>query len=389
MEQNLKDKIDACNERQLLLEFIPECKELDDLLYLWKKYDSSERFMYDGIMRNGHEGEWYNSKCRIMFLLKEGSENGGDVRDWLRPDIDDDDHRINRELGILSRKNKRTIFYPLACILYGIKYWYDNHRICGLEEARQNLGYIHTKIPFAYVEAKKVHGSTFSNNREIKQDIQLHREFLKRELELLNPTVIVCFDNGKCGFEKSVIEMINEKPITVVTTYHPSARSMYFEGMYYRVMNSLNPFNKYDEEKKLLNTSFKTRIEMLASKHGLNCKYTPGDWCKQYEGQFSFSKPEWKQFCICFEFLGNNLTEFNYGVRYKDDSVLGQNEETKMEIAQKLGGMASQWYASYKPFELKDWNNDDVLDRLRNGTMASLIEDKIDSLLKELEGIKL
>lgn len=391
MEQNLKDKIDACNERHLLLELIPECKELDDLLYLWKKYDSSEKFMSDGIMRNGHEEEWYNSKCRIMFLLKEGSENGGDVRDWLREDSKDENCIASRELETIKHKGKTTIFFPLAYILYGIEYLVKNKKVCRFNDIPYKAGYKHITIPFVYVEAKKVHGGGIANNKTIKTYVQDsgHKKLLEKEIQLLNPTIIVCFDNGACGLEKTVRELIKKEKMSVevITAYHPCAWTKSLEAMYYRVMDSLNPFNKYDEEKNLLNTSFKTSIEMLARKHGLNCKYTPGNWCKQYEGQFSFYKPEWKHFCICFEFMGDNLTNFNYGIRYKDDSELDQEKKTKEDIAKKLGGTTSQWYASYKPFDPKDWNNNDVLDRLRNDAMTPLIGDKIDSLLKQLEGI--
>lgn len=393
MEQKLKNKIDACKEQQLLLELISECNELDDLLYLWKKYDSSDKFMSDGIMRNGHEGEWYNSKCRIMFLLKEGSENGGDVRDWLKEDSNDVNCIASRKLGTIKHKGKPTIFIPLAYILYGIEYWVKYKKICSFNEIPCKADFKHITIPFAYVEAKKVHGGGTANNKAIKTYVNDcgHKKFLEKEIQLLDPTIIVCFDNGSCRLEKTVRELTkNEKmSVKVITAYHPCAWTKSLEEKYYSVMNNLNPFNKYDEVKNVLNTSFKSSIKQLAKELGLECIYTPGDWCKQYEGQFSFYRKEWNDFCISFEFIGDNLTGFMSGVKYKNESTFGKNEEKKKYIAKKLGGTASQWYASYKLFNPRDWNNAEAFEKLINGEMIFLIKEKLDSLLKELETIDL
>lgn len=375
-----------------LNEKILSCKSEDELLKLWKEYDrehlNRSDFMEDGLLRNGCESNWTEHyPCRVMFLLKEGSEYGGDVRDWLNPY--DDKCAVNRELGTIDRKKKRTIFYPLACILFGIKYWYDHdYKTCSFEYARENVGHIHTEIPFAYVEAKKVPGGALANNKEIKEYAREHKDFLQKEIELLNPTIIICFDNGACRLEKTIRELTEGKTITIVTAYHPCAWRISVEKMYNRVMNRLNTFDKYDEIKNLLEDAFKDSIIKFANEYKLDCKYTPGDWCKQYEGQFSFSKPEWKHFCICFEFMGDNLTDFNYGVKYKDDSALNQSEKMKTNIAQKLGGTASLWYASYKPFEPRNWNNIEVLERLSNGDIATLIQEKVNYLIKNLEEIE-
>lgn len=374
-----------------LIEKIHSCKSEDELLKLWKEYDNkcpnSSDFMEDGLLRNGCESNWneYNP-CRVLFLLKECCEPGGDVRDWLNPN-----NPANREFGTIDRngKKKRNIFYPLACILFGIKYWYDHdYKTCSFEYAIQNVGHIHTEIPFAYVEAKKLPGGATANNNEIKQYVREHKDFLQKEIDLLNPTIIICCDNGVCRLEKTVRELTEGKTVSIVTAYHPCAR-MSVEKMYFRVMNSLNPFNKYDEVKNILNTSFKSSIIQLAKELGLECKYTPGNWCKQYEGQFSFYHEEWNDFCISFEFIGDNLTGFMSGVKYKNESTFGKNEEKKKYIAKKLGGTASQWYASYKLFNPRDWNNAEAFEKLINGEMIFLIKEKLDSLLKELETIDL
>lgn len=197
---------------------IQNCNSLEELMKLWYSFDNDPDFMTDGLMRNGVETMWPDFGCRVLFLLKEGNGNGGDVTTWLIDTGKDDNFTINRKLGCIGKK--RTIFHPLAYILFGIHYLSDHQVYCRFDSIPDNANFKHIKVPFAYVEAKKTPGGATSNNKEIRSYIETRQDFLKREIELLRPTIIICCDNYSCNLEKTMRSWNYD----AITSYHLSAR---------------------------------------------------------------------------------------------------------------------------------------------------------------------
>lgn len=197
---------------------IQNCNSLDKLMNIWYDYDNAKDFMKDGLMHNGVESKWDNYECKVLFLLKEGNGNGGDVTTWLNDTGKDDIYTINRKLGCIGKR--RTIFHPLAYILFGIHYLSDHQVYYRFDNIPDNADFKHIKVPFAYVEAKKTPGGSTSNNKEIRSYIEAHQDFLKREIELLRPTIIICCDNYSCNFEKTM----GSWKYDAITSYHLSAR---------------------------------------------------------------------------------------------------------------------------------------------------------------------
>ena len=144
-----------------------------------------------------------------------------------------------------------------------------------------------------------------------------------------------------------------------------------------------------DTLNKVCDTKLREQIQKIANELKMDCTCSSTNWCERWNGHFFFSKPEWKYFCIGFEFMGNVLTNFNYGIRYKGVSEIGKAPEVKQEISRKLGGTSNKWWASYKQFKYPDWNDGVVFEHLFDGTIKTEITNNVKELCKELEGIDL
>ena len=144
-----------------------------------------------------------------------------------------------------------------------------------------------------------------------------------------------------------------------------------------------------DTLNKVCDTKLREQIQKIANELEMDWTCSSTNWCERWKGHFFFSKPEWKYFCIGFEFMGNVLTNFNYGTRYKGVSEIGKAPEVKQEISRKLGGKSNEWWASYTQFKYPDWNDGVVFEHLFDGTIKTEITNNVKELCKELEGIDL
>ena len=143
---------------------------------------------------------------------------------------------------------------------------------------------------------------------------------------------------------------------------------------------------RIDVLNNICNTELKKQVQEIANELRMEYACSTKDWCEQYS-HFFFSKPEWKHFWIGFEFMSNDLKNFNYGVRYISVSDK-ENVQDYKEISCKLGGKHNDWWASYKSFKYQDWNEIEF-ERLYDGTIKEEIKNNVIELCKELEGIDL
>ena len=142
---------------------------------------------------------------------------------------------------------------------------------------------------------------------------------------------------------------------------------------------------------RVCNTTLLEQIKEIADDLNLHCKCRQTNWCKRWNGQFFFSKHEWKHFCIGFEFMRDNLSDFNYGIRYKEETEKGTLTDVEEKIRKRLNdGRFRQnlWWVFFKPFKYNNWN-DDVFIRLYNGEIELEIKRNIEELLIVLKDIKL
>ena len=142
---------------------------------------------------------------------------------------------------------------------------------------------------------------------------------------------------------------------------------------------------------QVCNTELINQIKEIAEELDLQYACSHKNWCKRWEGQFFFYKPEWKSFYIGFEFMSDNLRNFCFGIRYKPEAK-GTASDIKNQISTVLkNGSANDWWASFKQFKYPNWDNEGVFNKLYNGKIKEEIKSDITDLLKklELEGIEL
>ena len=139
---------------------------------------------------------------------------------------------------------------------------------------------------------------------------------------------------------------------------------------------------------RICNTTLKEQVQEIANELKIVCTCSTTDWSKQYS-HFFFAKPEWKHFWIGFEFMGNGLKNFNYGVRYISQLDKENAKDEYKEISRRLGGNHNDWWPSFKSFKDPDWNDGVVFEHLFDGTIKTEITNNVKELCKELEGIDL
>lgn len=141
---------------------------------------------------------------------------------------------------------------------------------------------------------------------------------------------------------------------------------------------------------RVLNKILLEQVKNIAKELSLDAsKVKEQNWSKKYEGQFILKKNEWENFCICFEFLSDDLKNFNYGIKYQLEKYKHSQEETKNEINNRLGGDNNEWYASRKLFEPHDWNNAETIEMLYDDTIGLKIKEKIKEILEKIDGMNL
>ena len=139
------------------------------------------------------EDEWNKSPLKVVFLLKDKSdESGGDVRQWFL--YGNEDGECSRNLS--GRNVGKTGFLPnMARMLYGIKkikeLEYKNFDEFKKKYKKEIIKEWNT-LPFAFVETKKIAGKPQVSDKEIQSYLDNDGEFLKEELDYLQPNVIIC-----------------------------------------------------------------------------------------------------------------------------------------------------------------------------------------------------
>lgn len=241
--------------------------QLDNLFCEWKaeslKYDEPREnypngkiiFTEDGLIEKSEEfkidieKEWRKSDKRIMFLLKDQpSDWCDDARLWLKKSPE------NCQLKSRFLRNIANIFWGL--------YYADREHLCTSAEMQKSFEEIkacfNTK-PFAFVECKKQGGATSISNSTLKKYISRYKDFLIKEMDILQPNIIVCTssviyefvcnnyfkteDLIKIDEIHNSIRLHNKRGTLIFCSYHPSARKSR-EIIYEGVMEHYRAFLK-------------------------------------------------------------------------------------------------------------------------------------------------
>ena len=232
-------------------------KELDKLFIEWEnksKEDGYNGFCRDGLMLKGevfkgnegywgrsmgNENElWQKSPKRILFLMKDPNGNPDeDMRSWIGRQHASD---------ITNRFFKNISFW-----LYGLNDLSNLGCYKSFEDVNDVEKYSRCfdDVPFAIVNCKKESGGSIIHSETLNFHAFKYGNFLKRELEILNPNIIVC--GGGEGAVLSIARKIiypdlefvrvndwiyynKENDKVLIDSFHPSSRKSYeeiYDGM--------------------------------------------------------------------------------------------------------------------------------------------------------------
>jgi len=223
---------------------------LDSLFECWNDgldKVSRMKFCKDGIMLKADQTIdvdelWETSSRRIMFLLKDCPDGWGyDTRTML---IDEKNGEANRNL-------KNTFTKKLAKILYGL---YENKGEINDRYVNEHIDKVKetwNSIPFAFIETKKLAGDKDVSSAEMTYALKKDKLFLAKEIDILRPTIIVCFDGENNIFNYVTQEYFMGVEPSYKNQYkYPDAKFncciYYYEQNNTVVINSFHP--SYVEE---------------------------------------------------------------------------------------------------------------------------------------------
>lgn len=218
--------------------------KLDNLFLRWKtemEKDGVLGFSEDGLMyRNGQEDRlWSESPRKIAFLLKENNNNDGeDVRHWS---------------GSINGYSPNGLFFNrISAWLYGITHL-EGNSYPSIEDAFNPTNQMKAlqELPYAYVNVKKKSGGPVANESQITDFAKRYAKYIREELDILQPNIIVCGGNTvfrvakeliypelKFQQKNSWVYQNKEKQITIINSFHPTAHKPN-KQMYEWMMESL------------------------------------------------------------------------------------------------------------------------------------------------------
>lgn len=220
-------------------------EQLDKLFKEWETAsiaNGEDVISKDGLMRklNADVDElWDKSVKKVMFLMKDQPNGwGDDTRNWL---VLPDDHPLAKR-----NRNASSIFLKrLALLLYGITYNIIDY---GSVDEKATVKCFN-EVPFAFVEAKKQSGETFVSDKIMNAYINKYKDFLLKEIAILEPNIIVCCGGPQYHFalntlyNKENLECIDQnvyfdkiKNVLLIYSSHPSrpgSHADFYAGVMY------------------------------------------------------------------------------------------------------------------------------------------------------------
>lgn len=255
----------------------PINQQLDNLFEKWSQ--SCKHFIKDGLMLKPDpiidvDDVWLHAERRIAFLLKD--QNQGTREHWS------EDARL---WPLHEGWPKGQLFHIIANSFYGLSHidheeynqvWFgelDNTKV---------IDYFN-RNPFAFIECKKEPGESRLKDSTLRYYLtqEPHASFLSKELELLNPNIIVCYGgpifdfcinlygkenlhdygyNGNLKYDK-------KKNIVIIYCEHPAKPLTNKEKYHNITMDPFREFVKTNEGKHFLQTIKKSNTAHQERQH--------------------------------------------------------------------------------------------------------------------------
>lgn len=188
---------------------------LDKLFQEWvqKNPEYLKIFKKDGII---NEAKYNNANTRILFIAKEANDKGtqkrGDFREWW------------------SETFRYQFSIRLGEWAHGILYDFPNYSTVSKYDKREALHSV------AFMNLKKSGGTAYANYSRIEECIQAEADLIRREVEIIDPKIIVgCFACKEwwqiflpeVKFSAKTIDGVlvgNWRNVQIIDFFHPSYR---------------------------------------------------------------------------------------------------------------------------------------------------------------------
>lgn len=147
---------------------------------------------------------WHTTSYRVAFLAKDNAQYDGrwddDARKWF---IGDSENACkNRNLSSRFIRKIANLYYGFYQMnVNGDECWYGKW-------PKQNIIDCFLRNPFAFIETKKQPGDARIDDSVLKDYIQRYKDFLKKEIQILDPHILVCM--GAPIYEFAVKDLYNE-----------------------------------------------------------------------------------------------------------------------------------------------------------------------------------
>lgn len=195
---------------------IDKTEQLNQLFEEWENSipEYKNKFIKDGII---NEELFQNANQKILFIEKEGNnpkQEAGDFREWWKTEV------------------FYGFSYRLAEWSYGIM-----NSFPAFDTIWENEKLYHKMIQqIALVNIKKSGGTGNSDFSEMMRHLQMNKEFLCREIDIINPEIIITgvtwnellhgLFPGKEWIKSGYTILLSRcKNARVIDFYHPSARN--------------------------------------------------------------------------------------------------------------------------------------------------------------------
>ena len=217
----------------------------DGLMFRGENWEKEvEQKMYYGKSAGEENNLWLNAKKRILFLLKDTNDN---------PDCDIREFRPGASGSI------RLHYENIAYWLFGLLSLNENKIAPDFESIDfwSDVFPVFDTMPFAIVNCKKASGGSTILNETLSEHIEHYADFIKKEIEILDPDIIVC------GGGSSIIkDFVKEKIYTDIEKIDDSNN-----WIYYSKKNNKVVIDSYHPSYWRIEGGSKTIYERMMSKY--------------------------------------------------------------------------------------------------------------------------
>lgn len=194
-------------------------EKLNHLFESWENEINGYKgvFVRDGII---NEQEWLNTEPKILFVTKEPNQFGHQISGDFRDDWQ-------------NKYSKYPFAYRIAEWSYGL---INDFPIFNAINKNQQY-YQETLQRISFLNIKKSGGVGTSNGGEICSHYDQNESFLKRQIEIIDPTIIILclswnshicsklFEDAKWQDSGYNIRVAKHGKAKIIDFYHPSARN--------------------------------------------------------------------------------------------------------------------------------------------------------------------